>query len=218
MAKSNDLNDFMADVQEKDFNAESVKEEIYNRLTNAGMSINDASKQLSDMGEIAYGKGNFQMYGMGEFNVGTGEYEKTSKEKQLALALGKVKNVKAQTKMDLMHWGSLVDIEIQKDSSGQIIRDADGKALTKLSDDLNDFGKAGILGQLTETVLKNMDRVRDDLIDTTYARIDKVDDYADILEKGDPANGIKANPSQAGIIRKFADEVRARKGVPKKNP
>ncbi|MDO9231238.1 MAG: hypothetical protein Q7U36_02005 [bacterium] len=203
IAKTNEFNSFS---KEEGFVMDpfELKRELFKRLKKVGMQESEAGKHIADMGEIAYGKGNYQLYGMSAIDA-KGNYAETSDDKQIELSRGKAKNIKAQTKTDLWHWNSF----LQQDTDGNA-----GK--------LHRFGEIQ-LEQLNTAVLDQLNRVRDDFFDGLITQVEAIDIYANKIEAGTPIvaatattpeiPAVKANPEQAKIIREFADRVRERKGM-----
>jgi len=202
IAKTNEFNSF-SKAEGFVMDPFELKRELFKRLKKVGMQESEAGKHISDMGEIAYGKGNYQLYGMSAIDE-KGNYAETSDEKQIELSRGKAKNIKAQTKTDLWHWNSF----LQQDTNGNA-----GK--------LHRFGEIQ-LEQLNTAVLDQLNRVRDDFFDGLITQVDAIDNYASKIDTGMPKVAatattpeipeVKANPEQAKIIREFANRIRERKG------
>lgn len=218
MASENDLNDFMAVLQPKSFTAKGVLDEIQERLNNRKFDFaeGEIDKHISDIGDIGFSKGNFQLYGGAEFDSETGRYKRTSEERQRELALGKAQNLKAQTKADLMHYNSLFDmIHDGKKEDGS----------NKFKFVLSKFGK-GLLKQLNDNFIdKNLARVRDDLVDVSYSNITQIHNYANVELKNEATNlrtigkleEAAAIENKISLINKFVKEMKKKKEKRKSN-
>lgn len=103
MFNNNDQNEFMK-LQDQEVEPDAMRELIFSQLKSAGMSDEEAAKQLSDLSEIAISKGNTANYGMSTFE--DGKFRKATHSEQKSASMGKVKNIKSQGKFDTWHWNS----------------------------------------------------------------------------------------------------------------
>ncbi|MFZ2975172.1 MAG: hypothetical protein WA055_00900 [Candidatus Moraniibacteriota bacterium] len=201
IASNNDLNDFMQEEGDT-MDPTNVRERIYAQLTKSGMSKEQAAKQLADIGEISFGKGNFQLFGMGKFNIKTGKYQKNedidldpatgADSGQFAMAAGKASNIKAQTKTDLWHWNSFLQ------------QNADGT-----TGNIHGIGFKQ-LESLTPSELGQLNRARKDFFDRMSQKIPEMRTHANSIRT--------ANPTQAGIIDEFIRRVDGFKNDPNFKP
>lgn len=192
LANNNDINDFMANQGEV-MDPTNVREFIYEKLIGAGMKKSEAAKQLSDVGEIAFNKGNFQLFGMAKFNKDLGGYEKNEDEEQIKSAIGKASNIKAQTKNDIWHWNSFLK------------QNTDGT-----TGNLHAIGLKQ-LEALTPSELGQLNRARKDFFDRMSEHLTEIKAHA----KNIRAEG---NTTQADIIDEFARRINGFKNDPQFNP
>lgn len=191
MFNNNDQNEFMK-LANKKVDPFVMREEIYDRLIAKGMSENDAAKQLSDLSEIAISKGNYANYGMAEFNIKTGKYEKTTNnDKQIGAAVGKTRNIKLQTKADLWHWNSILTEVPELDADGKYT----GKSTTGK---LHEVGK-GLLKDLKMLDLEGVKRLRGDFV----ANVGSEESLRQIKQYAETLGG-----SQEKVIKEFAKKIR----------
>ena len=181
MFKNNDQNEYMKN-KGLEVDPFAMKKEIIKDLMEAGMTEQEAIKQLVDLGEIAFSKGNFANFGMASVNE-RGEYVKTSNEEQMNAAIAKASNMKAQLKMDSWHWNSLITERKEE-------RDADGNIITEKAGHLHDTGRA-LLESLSGAEIQQMSRLRSDFTDNLYTRINEIEGYAKKVEDGDASINMK---------------------------
>jgi hypothetical protein len=178
MFNNNDQNEFMK-LSGKEVHPFEMKQEVYARLKKAGMEEQEIFKQMSDLSEIAIGKGNYANFGMAQFDPKTGSYRLNSDTEQVAASIGKASNIKAQTKTDLWHWNSF------------ITQNADGS-----SGHIHEIGYEQ-LNNLTGSELKQLGRARTDFFKRLGGDpkiVKQIEDHAKSL----------SDPTKAAMVFEFA--------------
>lgn len=185
MFKNNDQNEFMK-LQGEDVDPSRMRDLIFEQLKSAGMSDNDAAKQLSDLSEIAVSKGNYANYGMaymdetGHFKVNTDTREIIDSNgiahdvSQAALAIGKQSNIKAQAKADSWHWNSFL-VETKDGGTGRI----------------HEAGKRQ-LQKITQQEIDVLKRARTDFIDRMNEAIPLIQDLINKSTKPEEKRNMEA--------------------------
>lgn len=152
--KKNDQNDYSIDKMKngemEQMTEEDLKQALAADMESTGMSKHQIGKTLNTLGNIAYMQGNIAHHGMGEFNVGSGEFEKTSPLRQLQIIAAKVGTMESQQLAKILHPDSL------------FIRGADGKLTTEM----HNAGKV-IFSKMDAAKRKQFDRWRGDLAEAT---------------------------------------------------
>jgi len=200
----NDQNDLL-EYNNIPVTPEGKKQFLYDTIKAAGIEDDQIFRQMNDIGEIAFGKGNFADYGMIKFDKDTKKFrlakktidEKTGKvllDEQADASVGKSTNVEPQEKLKKWHWNAL--LEQLKDP----VKLADGT--TTNAGGLHDIGKAH-LQSMTMLEVKQVQRARKDFINKTYARREDIERFAAEVEKDDK--------QQAEVIRAFLEEVKEKK-------
>jgi hypothetical protein len=189
MFNNNDQNEFMKGFNES-VEPEHMKQFIYNKLVAAGMTEEQAAKQMMDYSEIAESKGNYGNYAMGIYdkdaNNGKGIFRLSKPDEQRAFSVAKGTNVESQIKMRNWHWNAF------------LTENADST-----TGNLHEMGKA-MLSSLTQSEVGQMSRARKDFLNKLYEKKDQIEQHAKYLEGA-------GNKDQAETVRAFVREIEKHK-------
>lgn len=170
-----------------DVEPENIKKFLFAHLTQSaikgGMTKEKAEafaiKQITDLSEVAFMKGNYGNYGMTVFK--DGKWQLSDINEQARAAVGKGTNIEPQTKVRSWHWNSF------------LVEKGDGTG----AGELHSIGKA-LLNGMTMSEVNQMNRARPDLIKNlaSDSAIKSIKDHAK-----------KVGGDQQKIIESFADRI-----------
>ncbi|MBU2028422.1 type IV secretion system protein, partial [Patescibacteria group bacterium] len=187
MFNNNDQNEFMKGFKES-VEPEHMKQFIHTKLVEAGMTEEQAAKQMMDYSEIAVSKGNYGNYAMGIYdkdaNDGRGTFRLSTPEEQREFSVAKGTNIESQIKLRNWHWNSF------------LTENADPNNPTG---DLHDMGKA-MLSSLSQSEVNQVGRARKDFINKLHEKKEQIEQHAVDLETA-------GNKDQADTVRAFVKEI-----------
>lgn len=181
--KNNDANEMIKwfGGDEGDVTPENVKKFVAGNLKKAGMKEEEIGLHLMELGNIAFGQGNYGLYGMGTFDKG--RFKVSNDKEQAMAAAGKIVNVESQQKMRNWHWNSILT-EKGKGGVGEL--HSTGKELLK---------------KLTQGEVHYVNRARTDFLDNLSLREDDIRNFANK----------EVDKEQGKIINEFMDAIMEQK-------